>query len=103
MRSTILKTVAPLLFVAFLTVGAHAQWSANCSFGNYTSVPVTFGCGAEINTFGYTVDGGGTKTSGAFTMTAPAAVGEGEPAPVVTVVFDPTTSGTYTGNAEFSY
>jgi len=105
MKNTVLKTAVLLSFVAFLTVAAHAQWSANCNLGSYTSVPWTFttGCLAQINTFGYTVSGGGTATSGAFTITAPAIVGNGEPTPWVTVVFDPTTYGTYYGSAQFSY
>jgi hypothetical protein len=100
----ILKTVTSLLFVAFLSIGAQAQWNANCTFGSVASVPQTLGCGAVANNpSAQTITGGGTKTSGPFTITAPGSVPPGSNPITITVVFDPSTYGAYSGNVQFSY
>ena len=104
MKSTSLRTVALLFFVTLFTVGAQAQWYVNCNPEDFISIPQTFGCGGvAYNPSGNTITGGGTKTSGPFTITTPSSVPPGNNPITVSVVFDPSTYGEYTGNAQFSY
>ncbi len=93
-----------LLVLIILPILAHAQWNANCSLGSFTSVPQNLGCGfVASNPGAQTVTGGGTKTSGPFTITAPSSVPPGSNPEHVTVVFNPSTSGEYSANVQFSY
>jgi hypothetical protein len=102
MRKTIRKNIAPLLFVALLSLTAHAQiWVDNCTYPAVTAVPAYFTCATAINQFA-TVAGGGTKTSGPFTITAPASVGLFQPF-TASVEFNPSTYGTYSAAVGFTY
>jgi hypothetical protein len=102
MKNLFSNIVAFLLFVMLLAIGAQAQWNESCNFGNVTSVPTNYTCEGAYNAWSFTVTGGGTKTSGPFTITAPASVRSGQPF-VVTIAFNPSTSGNYVGSAQFTY
>jgi hypothetical protein len=104
MSNTIFKILTGWFFATLLCIAAHAQWNAECALPNFTSVPGTTGCGfVAYNPSAEPVSGGGTKTSGPFTVTAPSSVPPGNNPVNLTVVFNPSTFGVYSGNIQFSY
>ena len=84
---------------------AHAQWNEICAIGTVPSVPANFSCpplypGNQWQTI--TLSGGGTKSSGPFTATASTVVNPGQFFQV-SVIFNPTTAGTYSTGINFTY
>jgi hypothetical protein len=104
MKGSILKSTAILFFLGLLSITAHAQiWSAECNSVSVTSVPYSYECSFNANGLSGSRSGGGQKTSGPFTITAPTTIQAGG-SYYVSVTFNPSTYGAYSASAvEFSY
>ncbi len=96
------KTV--FAFAILASVGAFAQFNESCTFPTTTTVPkqYSWGCASAHNNVSQTLTGGGVRTSGPFTMTAPTSVPTGGSFGV-NVTFNPSASGTYSGTAQWPY
>jgi hypothetical protein len=105
MNSNLTLWLTILVIALALPRIAHAQWNETCALGSVTAVPANLNCSPLYPGNQWQdgpLTGGGTKTSGPFTATASAVVNPDQDFQV-SVVFDPTTTGSYSAGFDFTY